>query len=124
MSIFTPIIVGVGDIVNRSIELKDTHEPADLIFQAIENALSDTGLNGANLSKFQKSADSISIVRTWTWPYPDLPGLLASRLGIHPKHKQYTDHGGDKPAKLFDQAARRIAKGENKVAIVAGSTLR
>lgn len=120
MSKFTPIVVGVGDIVNRSVELKDAREPADLILQAIESALRDTGLSGSDLSKFQETTDSISIVRTWTWPYPDLPGHLASRLGIQPKHKEYTDHGGDKPAKLFDQAARRIAKGENKVAIVAG----
>lgn len=120
MSKFVPIIVGVGDCVNRSVEIKDAREPADLILNAIENALRDTGLGDQDLSKLQEKIDGVSIVRTWTWPYDDLPGLLSSKLGVTPKHKEYTDHGGDKPAKLFDQAARRIAKGENKVALVAG----
>lgn len=120
MSRFVPIIVGVGDCVNRSVEIKDAREPADLIWEAIQNALGDTSLSGNDRSKLQGQVDSISIVRTWTWPYPDLPGLLSSKLGVTPKHKEYTDHGGDKPAKLFDQAARRIAKGENKVALIAG----
>jgi hypothetical protein len=120
MSKFVPIVVGVGDFVNRSVELKDASEPADLILRAIENALSDTGLSGKDLSSFKETTDSVSVVRTWTWPYSDLPGLLASHLGIHPKRKECTDHGGDKPAKLFDQAARRIANGEDKVTIVTG----
>lgn len=120
MSKFVPIVVGVGDCVNRSVEIKDAREPADLIWEAIQNALGDTNLNGNDRSKLQREIDSVSIVRTWTWPYPDLPGLLSSKLGVNPKHKEYTDHGGDKPAKLFDQAARRIAKGQNKVALIAG----
>lgn len=120
MSTFVPVVVGVADILNRSIELKDAREPADLILQAINDALNDTVLSDTGKAQLKAEIDSISIVRTWTWPYPDLPGLLSTRLGIHPKHKEYTDHGGDKPAKLFDQAARRLARGECKVAVVAG----
>ncbi|KAF1975746.1 hypothetical protein BU23DRAFT_632442 [Bimuria novae-zelandiae CBS 107.79] len=66
------------------------------------------------------SRDGISIVKTWTWPYPDHPGLLASKLGVEPKHKFYSEHGGDKPEKLFDEAAKRVARGECTVAVVAG----
>lgn len=120
MSKFVPVVVGVADVVNRSTELKDAREPAELILQAIKDALNDAGVDGASRSKLQDKIDSISIVRTWTWPYPDLPGLLSTRLGIQPKRTEYTEHGGDKPAKLFDQAARRIAKGDSDVAVVAG----
>jgi hypothetical protein len=59
-------------------------------------------------------------VKTWTWPYPDLPGLIAERLGIDPARKHYTDHGGNQPGLLFDEAARRISKGETKVAVLTG----
>lgn len=121
MSSFVPIVVGIGDVVNRSLGLGDALEPADLVSQAIQNALHDTDLDAEiRLPEFRAIIDRISIVRSWTWPYPDLPGLLCSRLGIAPKHKGYSEHGGDKPVKLFDEAARQIAKGECKAAIVAG----
>lgn len=60
-------------------------------------------------------------MRTWTWPYSDLPGLLAERLGVQTKHRSYSEHGGNQPAKLLDEAARRIATGENKVAVLTGA---
>jgi len=36
------------------------------------------------------------------------------------KRKFYSEHGGDKPGKLLDDAARKIAKGEVGVAVVCG----
>jgi hypothetical protein len=118
----TPIVIGVGDIKNRSVELSDALEPLDLILQSIAHALEDTDLSDSAITELRNQIDSIDVVRTWTWPYPDLPGLLAERLGVTNslRHKHYSEHGGNQPAKLFDEAARRIAKGESKVAIVTG----
>jgi hypothetical protein len=116
----TPIIIGVGDIKNRSTALIDSHEPATLIHQAILAAIQDAcALDSSNL---QAAIDSIDVVRTWTWPYADLPGLLAQRLGVDArlKRKCYTEHGGDKPGKLLNEAARRVARGEIGVAVVCG----
>lgn len=115
-----PIVVGVGDVVNHSTKLEDALEPLELIFRAIEEALQDINITDTGKSKFHQNIDSISIVRTWTWPYPDLPSLLSKKLNIHPKHSEYSDHGGNQPGRLFDEAARRISKGECQVAIVAG----
>jgi acetyl-CoA acetyltransferase len=116
----TPIIIGVGDIKNRSTKISDAKEPAQLMFEAIQAALSDA--SASDIKQLQASVDSIDVVKTWTWPYPDLPGLLAQKLGVQDtvKHKYYSEHGGDKPGKLFDAAAKRIARGEVKVAVVAG----
>lgn len=111
----TPIIIGVADIKNRTSTPK---EPAVLIHEAILAALEDA--SASQHSQLQSSIDSISVVKTWTWPYPDLPGLLASKLGVEPKHKFYSEHGGDKPGKLLDEAAKRVARGESNVAIVSG----
>ncbi|KAL2431810.1 hypothetical protein ABEF95_014063 [Exophiala dermatitidis] len=116
----TPIIIGVGDCINRSLSVSDAHEPLTLILSAIETALKDTDLPSPKRSQLQSSIDSIDVVRTWTWPYDDLPGDISRRLGVDARHKFYSDHGGNKPAKLFDEAARRIAKGQTKVAVVAG----
>lgn len=117
----TPIIVGVADVVNRSRKVEDAIEPLVLLVQAIQEAIKDTGLSSSSASKLQSEIDSLDVVRSWTWPYPDLPSLVAKRLSIKPTHRFYSEHGGDKPGKLFDEAARRISLGETKVAVLGGS---
>ena len=113
-----PIVIGVGDITNRSLAVADAIEPLQLMHQAILQAISDT--DAPATLKLQSGIDSIDIVRTWTWPYTNLPDLLARKLGITPSHRSYSPHGGNQPAKLFDEAAQRIAKGESRVAVVVG----
>lgn len=116
----TPIIVGVGDVKNRSQKVEDAIEPMQLMLQATLLAIKDTGLSLPAAESLQSSIDSVEVVRTWTWPYPDLPGLLSSKLGVQPQHTSYSENGGNQPAKLFDEAARRISAGESRVAIVTG----
>ncbi|KAF1999553.1 hypothetical protein P154DRAFT_436929 [Amniculicola lignicola CBS 123094] len=119
-SLQTPIIIGVGDVKNRSLAIADAKEPAQLILEAIRIALSDSKAEYSE--KLKEAVDSIDVVKTWTWPYPDLPGLLAEKLGVDKtlNHKFCSDHGGNQPAKLCDEAARRVSRGECKVAIVCG----
>jgi acetyl-CoA acetyltransferase len=116
----TPIIVGVGDIQNKSLKLEDATEPADLMTQATLQAISDIGFSGDASKTLQSEIDDVGVVNTWTWQYPDLPSFLAEKLGVKPKFKNLSHHGGGSPAKLFDEAARRIARGESKVAVVTG----
>jgi acetyl-CoA acetyltransferase len=115
-----PVIIGVGDIKNRSTAVADAKEPATLMLEAIQIALNDA--SSSSTLDLKALIDSIDVVKTWTWPYPDLPGLLAEKLGVEKttKWKRYSEHGGDKPGKLFDGAAKRIARGECKVAVVTG----
>ncbi|KAL1982976.1 hypothetical protein VTN96DRAFT_591 [Rasamsonia emersonii] len=116
----TPVIIGVADVKNRSVQVEDALEPAQLMLEAIRQAIQDTGLDSASQQQLQSQIDSIDVVRTWTWPYRDLPGLLAEKLRIQPEHRFCTDHGGNQPAKLLDEAARRIALGKTKVAVITG----
>lgn len=114
---FSPVIIGVADVKNKT---TDHREPATLMLEAISKAIEDTGALPQDL---KSHIDSIDIVRTWTWPYADLPGLLSERLGLEsrPKWTRYTEtHGGNQPAKLVDEAAGRIARGEASVAVVTG----
>ena len=115
-----PVIIGVGDFKNRSQKVEDAIEPAELMLKAIDIALSDTGLS--NPSTLKSKIDSIDVVLTWTWPYPDLSGLLGEKLGVKQglKHSFVSPHGGNQPAKLLDEAARRVSRGETGVAIVTG----
>lgn len=109
-----PVIIGVADIKNRTEEAK---EPVQLILEAIQDALADAG----NHPQLTSSIDSLASVRTWTWPYDDLPALISKKLGIQPSHTHYPDYnGGNQPAKLLDDAALRIAKKEARVAVITG----
>lgn len=115
-----PVIVGVGDIKNKSQNIEDAVEPMQLMLEACLNALEDATPMTHLKEKLRSSIDSISVVATWTWLYSDLPGLLAENLGVHPQYKHYSEHGGNQPVKLVDEAARSIWQGSTKVAIVTG----
>jgi hypothetical protein len=118
--IAVPIVVGVGDIKNRSQKVEDAIEPVQLMLQATLKAIQDTSLSPSAAKEFQSKIDSVGVVNTWTWSYSDLPGLISEKLGVKPKYKVLSHHGGDSPTKLFDEAARRISFRESKVAIVTG----
>ncbi|KAG9882847.1 hypothetical protein KCV05_g20350, partial [Aureobasidium melanogenum] len=116
----TPVIIGVGDIKNKSLEVENASEPAVLMKQAILESLKDTNLSTAKQDALMSAVDDLSVVATWTWPYPDLPDYLSKLLKINPAVRHLSEHGGNSPCQLLDEAARRIAKGETKVAIVTG----
>lgn len=119
-SSYTPVIIGVGDIRNASTKVEDAREPAMLMLDAIHLALRETGVDPN--THLGSQIDSIDVVRTWTWAYGDLPGLLAQKLNIDSplRHKLYSVNGGNQPAKILDEAARRISRGENKLAVITG----
>ena len=116
----TPIIVGVADFKYPFTKPEKALEPYQLMLHAIDRAITDTYLPEEVSKTLKASIDSIDVVATWSWPYKDLPGLLSENLGVDAKHRFISDHGGNQPAKLVDEAAKRIAKGEAKVAIVTG----
>ncbi|MCJ1276724.1 hypothetical protein MMC21_004531 [Puttea exsequens] len=114
----TPVLVGVADVKNKS---GHAVEPMQLMLQSVLTAIEDTSLPLLAQTELQKSIDSIDVVATWTWPYSDLPGLLANKLECrHLEHKAYSEHGGHQPLKLVDEAARRISQGKGNVAVVTG----
>lgn len=112
----TPVIVGVGEVTNKNVDVAHAIEPVDLMVEAIQRAIRDASISDKEL----RAVDSISIVPPWTWAYPDLPTLVAEKLQSKPQHLIIGSHGGDQPAYLCDEAARRISTGESKFAIVTG----
>lgn len=117
---FTPIIIGVGDVKNMPNGALGTMEPVDLMLEAIRLSLSDCNVSPLQLQKLKSDIDSVEVVACSTWPYHDLPGLVAERLGINAQHKHYTPSMGNQPVKLLNDMARRIVTGENKVALMTG----
>jgi acetyl-CoA C-acetyltransferase len=110
-----PVIVGVGEIVDRPQEIAAGLEPLALLEAALQRAEADSG--GKLLSEIQ----SLDIVNFLSWRYRDPAEQLSDRLGIKPKHAYYGPVGGESPIRYLHEAAQRIARGECSVAAVCGA---
>ncbi len=110
-----PVIVGVGEIVDRPKEIADGLEPLDLLEQALRRAEADAG------AKLLAEVQSLDVVNFLSWRYRDPEKLLAKRLGIDPAHCHYGPVGGESPIRYIHEAAQRIARGECAVAAVCGA---
>src|ERR1700726_4897205 len=110
-----PVIVGVGEIVDRPQEISEGLEPLALLEEALKRAEADSG--GRLLEEIQ----SLDVVNFLSWRYRDPEIQLAGRLGIQPKHAYYGPVGGESPIRYLHEAAQRIARGECSVAAVCGA---
>src|SRR6266481_7469343 len=105
-----PVIVGVGEIVDRPTDIADGLEPLTLLEQALKRAEADSG------GKLLGELGSLDVVNFLSWRYRNPEKQLSDRLGIKPKHAYYGPVGGESPIRYLHEAARRIARGECSVA--------
>jgi len=110
-----PVIVGVGEIVDRPKEIAEGLEPLTLLVEALKRAEADSG------GKLLGEVQSLDIVNFLSWRYRDPEKQLAQRLGIQPAHAYYGPVGGESPIRYLHEAAQRIARGECSVAAVCGA---
>src|ERR1700675_4794061 len=110
-----PVIVGIGEIVDRPKDIAAGLEPLTLLEQALRRAEEDAG------GKLLGEIESLDIVNFLSWRYRDPEIQLSNRLGIKPKHAYYGPVGGESPIRYLHEAAQRIARGECSVAAVCGA---
>jgi acetyl-CoA C-acetyltransferase len=110
-----PVIVGVGEIVDRPSDIAAGLEPLDLLEQALQRAEADSG------ARLLHELGSLDVVNFLSWRYRDPEHLLAHRLGVKPAHCTYGPVGGESPIRYLHEAAQRIARGECAVAAVCGA---
>jgi acetyl-CoA C-acetyltransferase len=110
-----PVIVGVGEITDRTTDVAEGLEPLTLLEQALKRAEADSG------GKLLGEIGSLDVVNFLSWRYRDPEQQLAKRLGIAPKHLYYGPVGGESPIRYLHEAALRIARGECSVAAVCGA---
>jgi acetyl-CoA C-acetyltransferase len=110
-----PVIVGVGEIVDRPKDIKDGLEPLRLLEEALKRADADSG------AKLLGEIQSLDVVSFLSWRYRDPEQQLAKRLGIAPAHCYYGPVGGESPIRYLHEAAQRISRGECVVAAVCGA---
>src|SRR6202790_5157177 len=110
-----PVIVGVGEIVDRPKEIVAGLEPLALLEGALKRAEADSG------GKLLGAIQSLHIVSFLSWRYRDPEIQLSERLGIQPKHAYYGPVGGESPIRYLHEAAQRIGRGDCSVAAVCGA---
>ena len=99
-----PVIVGVGEIVDRPKEIAAGLEPMDLLVESLRRAEAASG------GKLLGEIGSLDIVNFLSWRYRDPEKLLSERLGIKPAHAYYGPVGGESPIRYLHEAAQRIAR--------------
>ncbi len=111
----SPVLVGCGEAVDRPAALAAALDPVGLMALAARRAEADAG------GRLLASIDRLDVVNLVSWRYRDPPGELAARLGIEPRTTNYAAIGGETPTKLVHEAALAIARGEARVALIAGA---
>lgn len=117
----TPVIIGVGQVNDRSADHVVGLDPVELMAEALRIADRDAG--GGWLA----ALDSLAVVDQLSFrelnPVVD---TLAAALGIAPAHRFQTAMPmGDSPIRLLDEAANRIGAGRSTIcAVVGGEALR
>jgi acetyl-CoA C-acetyltransferase len=112
----TPVLVGGGQVNQRTDEGDPALEPVDLIVAAAKAAEAESAASGV-----LAAVDSVRIVSLLSWRYRDPGALVAARVGASPRHTLYTGAGGNTPQSLVNGAARDIADGGADVVLIGGA---
>src|SRR4051794_26591621 len=110
-----PVIVGIGEVVDRPTDITAGLEPLALLEEALKRAEADSG------AKLLHEVQSLDVVNFLSWSSRDPEKLLAARIGAKPSHCYYGPVGGESPIRYLHEAAQRIARGECSVAAVCGA---
>ena len=113
----TPVIVGGGQVNQRTTEGDPAREPVDLIVEAARRAGDDAGTG----AKLLESIDAVRIVSLLSWRYRDPGALVAERVGATPKETAVTTPGGNTPQSLVNRTALDIMAGRNDVVLIGGA---
>ncbi len=124
----TPVLVGVGQYVDRIADPATGLGPSDMLAEAARRAIADSGV--ADMALAESAIDSIAVVRLFADSAPmyrppfggssNYARSLANRLGANPRETLYGPVGGNTPQMMVNAYARRIAAGEVAVALIAG----
>lgn len=110
-----PVIVGVGEVTDRTTDPAFAKEPLTLIEEAARSAAIDSG------RELLAEPTLLRVINVMSWSYRDLPSAVCERLSISPRRKIYGQIGGETPVSHLHEAARAIVAGDAEVALVCGA---
>lgn len=110
----TPVIVAIGEYVQRTATPDEALEPVALMELALRACEADSGV------ALLPTLTQVNLIGLVSWRYRDPASLLCERLGIAPAERTNASMGGETPVRLIHEAALRIARGEPVVAAIVG----
>ncbi|HWC37619.1 MAG TPA: hypothetical protein VG476_03770, partial [Acidimicrobiales bacterium] len=115
-----PVVVGVGQSLRHpaaDTDLAALPEPVTMMVDVLRSAGQDSGAG----DRLLRAADSVRIVDTLSWHYPNAAALVAGALGADPRQTVRSVPGGNGPQLLVNDAAEAITAGQMDVVLVAGA---
>lgn len=112
-----PVIVGVGQLSQRTDRGEPALEPVALMAEALRRAEIDSGVRDAGALA---GADSIRVSCELSWRYRDPGALVAELVGARPADTAYTVMGGNYVQSVVNQTARDIQTGANDLVLLTG----
>lgn len=117
----TPVVIGVGQVVQRTPDLIHPVEPAAMAAQALREAAADAGVAGTAESLLAR-ADLVYAVPTASWTYADQAGLVAELVGAAEAGTvQTSPYGGDGAQLALNDAAQQVADKAAHLVLISGA---
>lgn len=115
-----PVIIGVGQFLNRVDKGSDAIEPVGLMAEAVRIAAADCGSSGIS-SEVLSKVELTAAVPTFTWRYRDPAALVNAALGISGARTWYATVGGNTPQMLMNRICLSISSGDLDLAVLCGA---
>ena len=121
----TPVIVGVGQYLNRAATIDDAVEPLEMMMRAIERAAEDAFAGGLPTDKRVGAASladvqSVRVVRGM-WSYENPAAVIAERIGATNAQTVGTLIGGNQNQALMNHTAAEVAAGKFDMVLITGA---
>lgn len=115
----TPIVIGVGQLVQHDVDLREALEPLAMLETVSRLAAKDAD-GGEGLLR---DLDAIALINIFgrRGPMSNMNRLLGERLGSKAKKEYVGEIGGQIGITLANFLAERITRGEMRLALLAGS---
>ena len=110
----TPVIVGVGQVLNRSKDLEEAVEPIQMMLTAIREAEKDTGVG------LLREAQSVRVIRG-VWDYGDPAGYIAEKIGSPNAERIGTLFGGNQVQAIVNRSCLEILSNKLDFVVLAGA---
>ncbi|MEM7410364.1 MAG: hypothetical protein AAF430_09035 [Myxococcota bacterium] len=111
----TPILVGVGQILQREDDWRDAEEPLALMIQAARAAADDAGCPA-----LLQRASSVRVIRG-AWSYEDPGRAVAQELGCPGAETAISAFGGNFGQTVVSKSCLALQRGEHEVIVVTGA---
>ncbi|MAE95647.1 MAG: acetyl-CoA acetyltransferase [Deltaproteobacteria bacterium] len=112
----TPVLVGIGQLLQRDVDLQEALQPLAMLEAVARRAAEDSGAG----DRLLRDLDCIALVPFFGWQTQNAPRLLAECLGARPASEYEGDAGGQVGVSLTAFIAERILRGESRIALIAG----